>query len=330
MATQISIVQASLLRNQAARLTASGPAADEEVLGFYISASDELAGVFAEAIGEEGLVRMEARFKEAQARLAAARNMAAREAAEKAAAAKAGRVYTAEESCVNAARELAKWGPRFEAAAKAMEADTAREAAWIAAVLGRLLSSGRLKAGSWMLAAVRRQHEAAGGVAREEEEKAVGFLEPLLRALKNFLAGEGALLGAIRQAKSALANNRPADKWPVWALKALERAIDARPAREDLYEALVELADPIKAALPEHRAATAFIDGLRDRVAAEAAKAEAARRAAKDAAVSRAKARKAERAIESRKMRGSHSESPLVGQGRKSPRRDNDPHRHGK
>jgi hypothetical protein len=182
------------------------------------------------------------------------------------------KTYTEEESRENTARQLYNWGPRFEDAAKAMDVVLAEAdgstCAWIARVLGWLISSGKLLKGSWMLNAVERQRAMAEAEARNEEELAMAFIRPLLMLWTVCLLRLNGKLSKndLRLMQFDLDRVRPSDKWAAWAKKALERAI--RNSHPELYDVSIEFASEIKEAIKEHRAATVLIDCLIARVRA--------------------------------------------------------------
>jgi hypothetical protein len=280
---------------------------DEELVAFY-----EANCKLLEAEGAEEVIEKAA---EAFERLQIAKAEAEMEAEAK----KAPHKYTALESQINAARELRNWGPRHKAAADAMDINLSEVdggvAAWVAKVLTGLINAGTLKAGSWMLKAVCLQRDSALAIARADEEEAMKFLAPLLYiwselARETIRERELGSLERIFQGKT-----RPSDRWAGWAKKAVERLI--RSSHPELFEPLVEMADEIKSALPEHRAATVFIDCLRKGILARAFEHRSRNRRAKEAREAKRTLCKAKRAQACQAMRGSNPSPDSFKKGKK-------------
>jgi hypothetical protein len=196
----------------------------------------------------------------------------AKEAAEKAAKAKsAPRVYTEEETRRNATNVVADYDG-FEEAAKAMatnfELADAKKLVWVCQTVADAMKAtrddGKWLFHGWVRDAMRIVRNRAYEQANEKNTAvAMNFLAPLLAAWK-LLAEERISRQDIDTAEKLANRVRPSYEWPVWAKKALEQCIcTSHPA---LFDVLVDLADEVKSALPEHRGASALIDGLLERI----------------------------------------------------------------
>lgn len=276
MSTIVSSVQMDILRRQFQRVMREGNG--EEILGLWNSAVGEFADKLAEALTEEEIAQFEARANEARA-LEAETRLEKAEAivAQKEERQKANRTYTEDESRINAARELYRWGFKFERVVTALERPAAEfngmDAKKYGDVLDCAISDGAFRKGSWIEAAVRNQRDklrlraesvlaeqereavenalAERGRRIAEEEKAFGFLAMPLRmlaALRRDQVPEQTLLAIEKNFQRFC---RPADAWAPWALDALERLLDraddegqlAYAVDQDLFKQVMEAHD---------------------------------------------------------------------------------------
>lgn len=344
MTTQLTQAQVSALEAQISRMN------DEELVAFY-----EANHATFEAEGAEHLI---AQAVEAHDRLEAARNEAAAEAESKAEAQQAveeiqeaPRVYTEQQTRTNAARVIRNHG--YEETALALELDlegaTGQELAWVADTIDVAMKATHEKDGKWIFHSwVRDCMRTVKNRAREAAEIAAeDSVDRLFFAFSNSIRKAEEIIGRIKRAPKFVQEKLLAEastslqraegtRWARWSLQALERLIEdgTNSSVSDLLADDAEIAMKVANA-PERRKASTIIDAMlnrcretvgsfqivpgkteRNRMKADADR-KRAERSARDQAFRES-------------VKGNNPSPPKFGAGKKSVRRENDPHRDGK